>query len=213
MKHNIDHILDKYWEGESSVEDENILKKYYRSGEVHADHAPYKSLFSYLDAQRDIQYDERSIIDTLLNKYWEGSTTVEEEYFLKKYFSSENIDEAHKPYMELFMYFEDRSAITYPVKEVQLVSESRKVKWATIRKMVYSVAAASVLVLGAVSVMKNMQPDPIQSQTAMAGEIEDPEEALRVTKEALALVSSKFRDSQDKVRHNMGALEKASLFK
>lgn len=33
--------------------------------------------------------------------------------------------------------------------------------------------------------MKNMQPDPIQSQTAMAGEIEDPEQALLVTKKPL----------------------------
>ncbi|MGB4960158.1 MAG: hypothetical protein WBO36_11835, partial [Saprospiraceae bacterium] len=60
---------------------------------------------------------------------------------------------------------------------------------------------------------KNISHDHTAVETSMVEEIEDPEEALRVTKEALALVSRKFRKSQNSVKENLGALEKVSIFK
>ena len=47
MKHNIDHVLDKYWAGESSIEDENILKEYFSKDDIQENHQPFKELFVF----------------------------------------------------------------------------------------------------------------------------------------------------------------------
>lgn len=44
-------------------------------------------------------------IDQLLNKYFEGLTSLEEETVLQNYFASDQVDAAHAPYKALFLYF------------------------------------------------------------------------------------------------------------
>lgn len=43
-------------------------------------------------------------INTLLEKYFEGSTTLEEESILKNYFSSEEVSDEHQAYRPIFSY-------------------------------------------------------------------------------------------------------------
>jgi len=43
-------------------------------------------------------------IDNILNKYFEGYTTLEEEQLLRDYFASDNVAHAHKVYQPLFQY-------------------------------------------------------------------------------------------------------------
>lgn len=216
MKHNIDHILDNYWAGESTVEDEVLLKDYFKSGEIQEKHELYKELFVFFSEQNNITYQKENIdIDysRLLDKYWDGETSEDEEFILKVYFCSGNVQEEHKVFVDLFEYFDTQKSITFNSQQSKSIDVKPKIKYFSFRKIIYSIAAASVLLFAAVTVMKDINPDPTVQQTAMVYEIEDPEEALRVTKEALALVSKKFRASQQTVRENMGSLEKAAIFK
>jgi hypothetical protein len=216
MKHNIDHVLDKYWAGESSIEDEVILKEYFSNDDILETHRPFKELFVFFNEQGKIEYTK---VDTgvdytdLLEKYFEGETSDGEELILKDYFRSNAVKDEHKLYTALFEYFDTQRNITYAIVGNEAEVSKPKVIYFRLRKIIYSVAAASVLLFCAVTVMKEFNPDPIEHQAAMVNEIEDPEEALRVTKEALALVSKKFRASQKTVRENMGSLEKAAIFK
>ncbi|MBK7804704.1 MAG: hypothetical protein IPJ51_00065 [Saprospiraceae bacterium] len=216
MKHNIDHILDNYWAGESTVEDEVLLKDYFKSGEIQEKHELYKELFVFFSEQNNITYQKENIVidySRLLDKYWDGETSEDEEFILKVYFCSGNVQEEHKGFVDLFEYFDTQKSITFNSQQSKSIDVKPKIKYFSFRKIIYSIAAASVLLFAAVTVMKDINPDPTVQQTAMVYEIEDPEEALRVTKEALALVSKKFRASQQTVRENMGSLEKAAIFK
>jgi len=216
MKHNIDHILDNYWAGESTVEDEVLLKDYFKSGKIQEKHELYKELFVFFSEQNNITYQKENIVidySRLLDKYWDGETSEDEEFILKVYFCSGNVQEEHKVFVDLFEYFDTQKSITFNSQQSKSIDVKPKIKYFSFRKIIYSIAAASVLLFAAVTVMKDINPDPTVQQTAMVYEIEDPEEALRVTKEALALVSKKFRASQQTVRENMGSLEKAAIFK
>lgn len=217
MKHNIDHLLERYWEGETSVEDENLLKAYFNGENIDSAHAPYQDLFSWMNVSANVVCPVSCDINELLEKYWEGETTIKEENVLKSYFKSGQVAENHQPFTEMFAFFDLQSQITYSEsegREKQLDGKTdTKVIQLQIRRWLSIVAAALVLVIGAVFVVNNLKQETHTQQFANINEIEDPEEALRVTKEALALVSKKFRKSQESVRQNMGALEKASIFK
>ncbi|HRO74345.1 MAG TPA: hypothetical protein PK611_11775, partial [Saprospiraceae bacterium] len=76
------------------------------------------------------------------------------------------------------------------------------------------VAAVFVLVAGALFVINNMiNPSVNSSATTHVYEVEDPEEALRITKEALALVSNKFRESQEPLKENLNTINHINIFK
>jgi hypothetical protein len=170
----------------------------------------------FFSEQNNITYQKENIVidySRLLDKYWDGETSEDEEFILKVYFCSGNVQEEHKVFVDLFEYFDTQKSITFNSQLSKSIDVKPKIKYFSFRKIIYSIAAASVLLFAAVTVMKDINPDPTVQQTAMVYEIEDPEEALRVTKEALALVSKKFRASQQTVRENMGSLEKAAIFK
>jgi len=216
MKHNIDHILDNYWAGESTIEEEVLLKDYFNSGEIQEKHELYKELFVFFSEHNNITYQRENIVidySRILDKYWDGETSEDEEFILKDYFNSGNVQEEHKVFVDLFQYFDTQKNITFNSRHSESIDVKPKVKYFSFRKIIYSIAAASILLFAAVFVMKEINPKPTIQQTAMVYEIEDPEEALRVTKEALALVSKKFRASQQTVKENMGSLEKAAIFK
>lgn len=217
MKHNIDLLLAKYWEGETSVEDENQLKVYFQGCDIASEHIPYQELFQWMSYSANQSCNAITDMDILLEKYWEGETTIKEEAVLKAYFKSEQIADQHQEFAPLFAFFDNQAQITYSENSVKDIktkpTTGTKVIQLKVKKWIYAAAAASVLVIGAMFVVNNLNPEPATTKYANIQEIEDPEEALRVTKEALALVSKKFRKSQQSVKENMGALEKASIFK
>lgn len=56
------------------------------------------------------QYSE---IQSLLDRYWEGETTLDEERLLKSYFASGQIDERFRSVAPLFQVFRDEQALEY----------------------------------------------------------------------------------------------------
>ncbi len=55
-------------------------------------------------------------IKILLNKYFEGETSLQEERELHTYFNSENVDASLREYVPLFAYFKQTSGEKYPNK-------------------------------------------------------------------------------------------------
>ncbi|MEZ4918048.1 MAG: hypothetical protein R2792_02990 [Saprospiraceae bacterium] len=53
--HQIDAILDKYWEGESSLEEERVLQSYFRSGNVAAHHLPFAPMFQAFREDQELE--------------------------------------------------------------------------------------------------------------------------------------------------------------
>ena len=215
MKHNIDDLLDKYWNGESSIQDEQQLNAYFRSNNVDEAHISFAPLFEYISEASKVKSPDFDDVNLLLEKYWEGDTTVQEENHLKAYFNSGQVIDKHQAFMPLFAYFDDQSKIKFPelASHANVEKSTVQVRQLHIKKWVYASAASLALVFGSIFVVKNLQPEEPVQKYAHIQEIEDPKEALRVTKEALALVSKKFRKSQETIKENLGALDKATVFK
>ena len=122
-------------------------------------------------------------IEIILEKYFQGETTIAEENELKKYFSSPNVAQHLQQYQPLFGYFsqvkEQKST-----QEIPLHTKKRNVAWLSI--------AASVVVLlgiGTYVYMSEKNTAPVVAQTEL-GTYDDPEEALAATQKALALLSN-----------------------
>lgn len=106
---------------------------------------------------------ELANIEKLLNKYFEGNTSVKEEEILKKYFSSKQIAPHLEEYQPLFNYFtiSKREALSKPI---QLKSHRRNWNWIGI--------AASLLLLFSVytgyEYNQQQKAEKIYNETQMA---------------------------------------------
>ena len=122
-------------------------------------------------------------IEIILEKYFQGETTIAEENELKKYFSSPNVAQHLQQYQPLFGYFSQVKE-QESTQEIPLQTKKRNVAWLSI--------AASVVVLlgiGTYVYMSEKNTAPVVAQTEL-GTYDDPEEALAATQKALALLSN-----------------------
>lgn len=91
-------------------------------------------------------------IDKLLEKYFEGNTSLEEESMLRNYFRQSDIDESHRVYAPLFNFFSSGR------KEAAIEKKKRKIPL-----YVWLSVAASILLLICV---KSFYHDPFYNDTA-----------------------------------------------
>lgn len=119
-------------------------------------------------------------IEALLEKYFEGETTLAEEEILHDYFSSTNVAPHLEQYQKLFAYFksekqqQSRSAIPQPN------NRKKQIAW-------ISIAASVAILLGVGMYAYNNINQKADSQF---GTYDDPEVAFRETQKALAMLSS-----------------------
>lgn len=75
-------------------------------------------------------------IDEIIERYFDGETSLEEEKLLRDYFLRQNIDERHKIYAPMFNFFTEER------KDVTIVKKNRKISLYT-----WIGVAASILLL------------------------------------------------------------------
>ncbi|MBS7232260.1 hypothetical protein KHA90_14640 [Flavobacterium psychroterrae] len=146
-------------------------------------------------------------IEDILEKYFEGETSIAEENELKEYFSSSNVAQHLEQYKPMFGYFsqvkEQKST-----QEIPLKTKKRNVAW-------LSIAASAVVLLGVGTYFyvseKNATQVVAQSEL---GTYDDPEEALAATQKALALLSNKVNVGIESVQYiNEYEQSKNKIFK
>lgn len=135
-------------------------------------------------------------IKELLDKYWDGNTTIEEEEHLKKYFSEEETPDHLEGVATLFRTFNaDRKFKTlddsFDEKLFQAIENSKRKKP---NKYWLQVAASVLLLIGATFVTKSLLPNDVSKNSAQVEVVEDtyqdPQLAFEQTKEALLLISA-----------------------
>ncbi len=75
----IDNILNKYFEGMTSLEEEKILRRYFSSGAVSSKHYPYKALFdctSILAEDKNPSPVQLTISDNSRKKYYAAAVSI-----------------------------------------------------------------------------------------------------------------------------------------
>lgn len=123
---------------------------------------------------------EHTNIEILLEKYFEGETSIAEEKELTNYFSSPNVAQHLEQYKSLFGYFSQTKKLAF-LQEIPLQPKNNKAAWLSI--------AASVVVLlgvGTFVYLNNNQGN----QNKDLGTYNDPEIAFKETQKALAMLAT-----------------------
>ena len=118
-------------------------------------------------------------MESLLEKYFEGETSIAEENELKDYFSSPNVAPHLEQYRPLFVYFTEAKEQKF-TNNLPLVSKKRKVAWLSI--------AASIIVMLSIGTYSYFEVNTVDENREL-GTYDDPEEALEATQKALAMLS------------------------
>ena len=120
---------------------------------------------------------ELNRIDTLLEKYFQGETTVLEDKDLKNYFSSPDVAQHLEKYKPIFSYYSKASSEEFK-QTIALQTKKSKVRW-------LSIAASIVVLLGISTFTYLNQPE----ETKDLGTYESPEAAFEATQKALSMLS------------------------
>jgi hypothetical protein len=131
-------------------------------------------------------------IENLIDKYFEGETSIAEENELKVYFSSTDVAQHLKQYQTIFGYFSQAKEQHF-TQEIPLQTKKRNVVlWLSI--------AASVVVMLGVGTMMYLNNDKEEQFVACTPE-DNPELALQQTEKALALVSEHLNTGIESVSY------------
>ena len=131
-------------------------------------------------------------IENLIDKYFEGETSIAEENELKVYFSSTDVAQHLKQYQTIFGYFSQAKEQQF-TQEIPLQTKKRNVVlWLSI--------AASVVVMLGVGTMMYFINDKEEQFVACTPE-DSPELALQQTEKALALVSEHLNTGIESVSY------------
>jgi len=130
-------------------------------------------------------------IEILIEKYFQGETSIAEEKELRSYFSSQNVAPHLEQYKAMFGYFTEAKQQKF-TQEIPQQTKKRKVMW-------LSIAASIVVLFGMVTFfMINTNETVTQNEL---GSYDSPEQAFAETQKALALLSSNVNIGIESVRY------------
>lgn len=118
-------------------------------------------------------------IEQLLERYFEGETTLAEEKTLKSYFSSSTVPPHLEHYIPLFKHYNK-------VQNEQFKGTLLLINKRSNSKMWLSIAASVVVMLGVSIYTFQMYNQPVNEDL---GTINDPEVAFKETQKALDMIS------------------------
>ena len=131
---------------------------------------------------------ELKLVEQLLEKYFQGETTIAEEKQLKAYFSSNDVAPHLAKYQALFGYFETQKETQFEQKLPLQPRKQNNVKWIGI--------AASFVVLFGLATFYYYPSEPKQEDL---GTYDNPEEAFIATQKALQMVSEQVNIGMESV--------------
>ncbi|HVI43327.1 MAG TPA: hypothetical protein VM802_00590 [Chitinophaga sp.] len=144
-------------------------------------------------------------ISALLEKYWEGETSLEEEALLRRFFSTAHPDmpDDLKEAMPLFQFFHEEEVTVYelpPLKEFPPAPEMKVVTMSPLQHWM-KYAAVLLMAIGIGYAMKQQQrQERVVAAAWQHGDIEDPQRAFDETKKALQLLARNLNKGTDKMQ-------------
>ncbi len=146
-------------------------------------------------------------VKALLEKYWAGESSLEEEQWLKAYFNQPDLPVDLAPFHPLFQYLEGARHITMPTPIKSIAAGKNNTEKACPKRRIlptvfWRSAAAVFLIICSVLVYQNINPTT-NTQIVVEDTFETPQEAYQKTKEMLMLVSRKMNSGTDRVVSSM----------
>ncbi len=121
---------------------------------------------------------EPNDISIILEKYFEGDSTIAEELALQTYFSSSNVAQHLTQYVPLFKFYAHEKTIQTSVK-ASPKSKKQRVVWLSVAALIFIFLSISML-----TIYNNDIP-----KSTTYGTFDTPEEAFAETQKALNLLS------------------------
>ena len=137
-------------------------------------------------------------LETLIKKYWDCQTSLEEEERLREWFRTHEVPERFKDTAKLFSYFdEQKQKATGDRFDKEIVARvtSPKGKTVALWQTTAKIAAGIAVVAAAIFFVRQ----EIQRKPDMAT-IEDPQKALEETKKALMMISKGFSTAEEQAK-------------
>jgi ATP adenylyltransferase/5',5'''-P-1,P-4-tetraphosphate phosphorylase II len=138
-------------------------------------------------------------VEALLEKYFDGETSIAEERELQGYFSTHHVAPHLEKYTALFNHFavakEQQFEQEIPVLQIQK-DESRNQK----RNLAWISIAASVVVLMGIGTYVFYNSEPVNNSKDL-GTYDDPEVAFKETQKALSLLSKNVNVGIESVKY------------
>lgn len=138
-------------------------------------------------------------VEALLEKYFDGETSIAEEKELQEYFSMQQVAPHLEKYTALFNHFagakEQQFEQEIPVLQIQK-DESRNHK----RNLAWISIAASVVVLMGIGTYVFYNSEPVNNSKDL-GTYDDPEVAFKETQKALSLLSKNVNVGIESVKY------------
>ena len=131
---------------------------------------------------------ELKLVEQLLEKYFQGATTIAEEKQLKAYFSSNDVAPHLAKYQTLFSYFEIQKGTQFEQKLPLQPRKQSTVKW-------IGIAASFVVLFG----LATFYFYPSEPKHEDLGTYDNPEEAFAATQKALLMVSEQVNIGMESV--------------
>lgn len=163
-------------------------------------------------------------IDILLERYWNCTSTVEEENELKKLFEDDEVAKKYPDVAPLFRYYKSQSNVILEdekfeqriINQIDKKPETKVVKMESNFQNYLKVAAVVVIVIAGSIVFRNGIWQGEKPPVAMVEDtFNTPEEAYEETKRAFALIASKMNqgrnetekikilsEAEDKIKNN-----------
>jgi len=134
---------------------------------------------------------ESNKIETILEKYFRGETSIAEENELRDYFSSPNISSNLEQYKSVFGYLTLAKEQKFE-QEIVLKSKKRNLMWLSI-----AASVAVLLGIGTYSYFNYYHTNQDQD----LGTYDDPEIAFRETQKALSMLSTHLNTGIESVQY------------
>jgi hypothetical protein len=151
-------------------------------------------------------------IKELLNKYYEGETSLAEEGMLKDFFLSGNVPEELEPEKNQFIYFDQVSADEFDDRDLEGIVFGEKpevpvVPMHSLRNRIYYITGIAATFLLLIGLFITFRED-IFNKPKETANMAEAELAFSQTHDILALVSVNFNKGMDKVQY-IGKLDQA----
>ncbi len=156
-------------------------------------------------------------IHQLLDKYWDGLTSLEEEAQLRQYFRSGQVADDLKVFQPVFQYFsaerQQSLSTDFDAKLLARLASTQQPPAVRRRLLPLLARAAAIALIICTAVWWLSQQSLQPQQQAVNWELyeeEDPQKALQEVQKALRLISKKMNSSTDEAVFGLGKLQKAT---
>ena len=142
-------------------------------------------------------------IEEMVEKYWKGETSLEEEAHLHEYFRQASVPESLKETATLFRYFSEQKSkrltdASFNKSVIKKVMHPSKGKAATLIFNTMRIAAGIVVLVLAVWLVR-MEVRK-SSPNEMVDTYDDPKMAFEETKKALMMISRSFSTAEEQAK-------------